>query len=85
MTVFNEIIVHDKKGYEILVEQYNKDMFKDKCYSLVARHEDDVMEFLAKIDLVDGIKKIQIYKEFIKNWGGEIKTYFENNKDFIKV
>ena len=45
------------------------------------------MEFLAKIDLVDGIKKIQTYKdkEFIKNWGGETKTYFENNKDFIKV
>ena len=40
-------------------------MIKDKCYSLVARHEDDVMEFLAKIDLVDGIKKIQcIFRKY---------------------
>ena len=85
LTVLNEIIIHNKKGYEILVEQYNKDMLKDKCYSLVARHEDDVMQFLAKIDLVDGIKKIQTYKdkEFIKNWGGETKTYFENPKCYM--
>ena len=85
LTVLNEITIHDKRGYEVLVEQYNKDMIKDKCYSLVARHEDDVMEFLAKINLVDGIKKIQTYKdkEFIKNWGGQTKTYFEQPKTYL--
>ena len=85
LTILNEMIIHDKKGYEILVEQYNKDMIKDKCYSLVAKHKDDVMQFLAKIDLVDGVKKIQTFKddEFIKNWGGESKTYFENPKYYL--
>ncbi len=85
LTVLNEMIIHNKKGYEILVEQYNKDMLKDKCYSLVARHEDDLMEFLAKIDFVNGTKKIQTFKdeEFIKNWGGETKTYFENPKCYM--
>ena len=72
------MIIHDKKGYEILVEQYNKDMLKDKCYSLVARHEDGVMGFLAKIDFVNETKKIQTFKdeEFLKKWGGETKIYF---------
>lgn len=85
LTVLNEITIHDKRGYEVLVEQYNKDMIKDKCYSLVARHEDDIMQFLAKIDFVDGIKKIQTFKdvEFIKNWGGETKTYFKNPKSYL--
>ena len=53
------MIIHDKKGYEILVEEYNKDMLKDKCYSLVVRHEDGVMGFLAKIDFVNGTKKFK--------------------------
>lgn len=85
LTVLNEITIHDKRGYEVLVEQYNKDMIKDKCYSLVARHEDDIMQFLAKIDFVDGIKKIQTFKdvEFIKNWGGETKTYFKSPKSYL--
>lgn len=85
LTVLNEITIHNKKGYEVLVEQYNKDMIKNKCYSLVARHEDDVMQFLAKIDLVNGIKIIQTFKdeEFIKNWGGETKTYFKNPKSYL--
>lgn len=87
LTVLNEITIHDKKGYEILVEQYNKDMIKDKCYSLVARHENEKCEFLAKIDIVNvnGTKKIQTYKDedFIKNWGGETSTYFAHPKTYL--
>lgn len=74
------MIIHDKKRYEILVEQYNKDMLKDKCYSLVARHEDGVMEFLAKIDFVNGTKKFKHSK--MKNLS---KSGVEKLKHILKT
>ena len=73
------MIIHDKKGYEILVEQYNKDMLKDKCYSLVVRHEDGVMGFLAKIDFVNGTKKFKHskMKNFLKSGVEKLKYIFK--------
>lgn len=85
LTVLNEIMIHDKLGYEILVEQFDKEKVKDKSYSLVARNENDKMQFLAKIDLTSGIKTIKTYKDdsFIKDWGEEASTYFENAKNYL--
>jgi len=85
LTVLNEIIIHSKKGFEILVEQYNKKMIKDKCYSLVVRKENNKMQFLAKIDVDNNVKKIQTYKddEFVIDWGEESNTYFDNAKNYL--
>lgn len=81
----NEIIVHDKKGFEVNVEQFDKNLYKEKNYSLVVGQNDDKVQFIAKIDFINEVRKIQTYKdkEFIKNWGDETSTCFENAKNFI--
>lgn len=85
LTVLNEIIIHDKKGYEILVEEFNNDMIKENCYSLVASMNNDTMQFIAKIENVSGIKKIQTFKdaEFLNDWKEETTIYFDNAKNYI--
>lgn len=81
----NEIIVHDKKGFEVNVEQFDKNLYKEKNYSLVVGQNDDKVQFIAKIDFINEVRKIQTYKdkEFIKKWGDETSTCFENAKNFI--
>ncbi len=85
LTVLNQIMIHNLCGYEVLVEQYNKDMIKDKTYSLVAKCENNKMQFLAKIETIDGIKKILTFKdkEFVNDWGEVTSTYFDNAKNYL--
>jgi len=85
LTVLGEVIIHNQKGYEILVEEYNKDMIKTKTFSLIARNENNKMQFLGRIDDVNGVKKIQTFKdeEFVEKWGGAASTYFEKTKSFL--
>lgn len=85
LTVLGEVIIHDKEGYEILVEEYNKDMIKTKTFSLIARNENNEMQFLGRIDNDTGVKKIQTFKDddFVNKWGGVTNTHFEKTKSFL--
>lgn len=85
LSVLGEVLVHAKRGYEVLVEEYDPKLVKQNTYSLVASHKGDKMEFVAKIDYEDGVKRISTYKDkaFVRDWGGEADTYFEHTKRYL--
>lgn len=85
LTVVGQANIHQKKGFEVLVEQYNSDMIKDDCFSLVVSYQEGKMQFLAKISNLEGVRSFETFQDedFIKNWGLEASTYFEECKNYI--
>lgn len=67
----NKILLHDSKGYEIKVEEYDPQLNKTKTYFLIINEENDELFFLGRIYFDDGIKCIETFKDktFLKHWG----------------
>ena len=75
VTVLGEIIVHNQKGYEIGVKEYDNKLEQTDAFSLIAKRVENRIVFIGRIYYKDGIKNIETFrdKSFLNKWGTDGK------------
>ncbi|MBQ8372665.1 MAG: helix-turn-helix transcriptional regulator [Clostridia bacterium] len=84
LTVMNETLLHNRHGYEVLVEEYNHYREKTKQFIILCAYDNCSMQYLGKIDVINGVKYISSFKDddFKANWGDAQTTNFANAKQY---
>jgi len=71
LSVLNKVILHDKEGYEIRVDEYDSSLTKTDTYSLIVNEVNNQIFFIGRIYYDNGVKCIESFRDqkFLKNWG----------------
>jgi len=71
LSVLNKVILHDKEGYEIRVDEYDSSLTKTDTYSLIVNEVNNQLFFIGRIYYNNGVKCIESFRDqkFLKNWG----------------
>ena len=77
--VLGDVLIHDEKGIEIKVKEYDPDLNFRRTYNQFVTMNDEGVAWLGEVTYKDGIKKIQTYKdqEFLNDWGYDKKFIYQ--------